>query len=185
MKEIAALILAWFISQGSGWTECGRRYSAEEAVARAEQIAGWVVKYTHVEAPKGREWILAVIAAESGFDSCQVGGWFKKQKGLSFRPTREAVIKAIVGAKGRPIDTGLGQFLVRPGSRERAEGALDPERAIRKLGATTAEHWRYCQGKHPKGIQVRKGVALSCEDAYWAFHNQADFSVKYYRNVKY
>lgn len=185
IKELAALILAWFAAQpGATWWECGHQYTKQEAQVRAEQIATWVTRYTHLDAPEGRKWTLALIAAESGFDSCQVGGWFRKKAGLSLSPKRERVIDAIVHAKGRAIDSGLGQFLVVPGSRESAEKALDPEHAIRRLGSKLPEHYRYCQYKHPNGIVVREGVKLECDEAYWVFHNQSSFNVKYYRNVR-
>ena len=187
VEQIAAAILMWFAAQNGGsWVECGKRYTPKEAGARSQYYATIIHDLTKngstISGVEETGPILGIIAAESGFDSCQVGAVARKAMGLTRKPSKEQVLSAVRQNKVQKADFGLAQFRL-PLNISQVRRALDPKTNLNRLIGKMPEHQRLCVEKYPEGV-LHKSGRLTCDDIYWVLHcNGRDFIPRYYQSV--
>jgi len=200
-------VLAWFAAQNSGWYECGKRYTAEEAKARAQEYAKVVLEETKGRPePDVAKKVLAMIAQESAFDECNIASWAKKRFKLRHKPTKAQSIALLrKTTNSGKIDAGPLQRVYPPYgmSRYPAEKALDLRFQVKLLAQRlpmflkTCEslygkdrHWRLRWTVKTKGggkKVVTEKRRLYCQDMYFTLHNTGGMSVnsKYYKSVSF
>ena len=189
------------------WRECNRFIRGAEALARAEEYAGYLMD-EFARDPEFDPWrAAAIMAQESSFNRCAISRaqWRTIREGFVAHYHREPTerdIQSILRRSGlrrrlgaRQFDAGLAQFRW-PGVAARRAGLTDPAALIDArqnihLTAVSFQHLRaYCDTHEGwSGVYTtRRGRTIryrvSCEDAYWVRHNSPSrFNYRYYSSV--